>query len=61
MVDDDLDPQEKLTLEQAAERARQALSAALLADATQRRPEVLLKGVRLLCSRHGDLPLLCSG
>jgi len=47
LVDGDLDPQEKLTLEQAAERAREALSAALLADATQRRPEVLLKGVGL--------------
>jgi hypothetical protein len=45
VVDGDLDPQEKLTLEQAAERARKELSAALLADATQRRPEVLLKGL----------------
>lgn len=32
LVDGDLDPQEKVTLEQAAERAREALSAALLAD-----------------------------
>jgi small-conductance mechanosensitive channel len=45
VVEDDLDPQEKLTLEQAAERARKELSAALLADAAQRRPDVLLKGV----------------
>jgi small-conductance mechanosensitive channel len=45
VIDSDLDPQEKLTLEQAAERARKELSAALLADATQRRPAVLLKGL----------------
>jgi small-conductance mechanosensitive channel len=45
VIDGDLDPQEKLTLEQAAERARKELSAALLADATQRRPAVLLKGL----------------
>jgi small-conductance mechanosensitive channel len=45
VIDGDLDPQEKLTLEQAAERARKELSAALLADASQRRPEVLLKGL----------------
>ncbi len=47
LVDGDLDPQEKLTLEEAAERARKNIVAALQADAAQRRPDVLLKGLGL--------------
>ncbi|WP_374681368.1 mechanosensitive ion channel family protein [Accumulibacter sp.] len=47
VVDGDLDPQEKLTLEEAAERARAKIADALQADAAQRRPDVLLKGLGL--------------
>ncbi|WP_313953540.1 mechanosensitive ion channel domain-containing protein [Accumulibacter sp.] len=47
LVDGDLDPQEKLTLEEAAERARAKVADALQADAEQRRPDVLLKGLGL--------------
>ena len=47
VAETDLDPQEKLTLEQVAESARQRIAEALQADAEQRRPAVLLKGVGL--------------
>lgn len=40
----DLDAEEKLTLEQAAQRAEAALRDVLLAEREQRRPETLLKG-----------------
>ncbi|WP_291993499.1 hypothetical protein [Candidatus Accumulibacter sp. ACC003] len=45
--ENDLDPQEKLSLEQVAESAQQKISAALQADAEQRQPKVLLVGFGL--------------
>ncbi|MCB1965691.1 MAG: hypothetical protein KDI64_06475, partial [Candidatus Accumulibacter sp.] len=47
IAETDLDPQERITLEQAAERARENIAEALRADAEQRRPQVLLKGAGL--------------
>ncbi|MCP5247144.1 MAG: mechanosensitive ion channel [Candidatus Accumulibacter sp.] len=47
VTESDLDPQERLTLEQVAESAREKIAEALRADAAQRRPDVLLKGFGL--------------
>lgn len=47
VLENDLDPEEKLTLEVAAERIRTVVSAALDAVSEQRRPGVLLKGIGL--------------
>lgn len=43
----DLDPEEKLTLEQAARNVQLALGEALRSESEQRRPALLLKGVAL--------------
>ena len=47
IVEGDLDPEEKVSLEEAAQRAARVLSAALQASAEQRRPIVLVKGIGL--------------
>lgn len=47
VLEGDLDPEEKVSLEEAAQRAASVLSAALQASAEQRRPIVLVKGIGL--------------
>ena len=47
VLDGDLDPEEKLTLDEAAKRASAALSEALRSESEQRRPERLFKGALL--------------
>ena len=47
VLDGDLDPEEKLTLDEVAKRASAALSEALRSESEQRRPERLLKGMAL--------------
>ena len=44
VLEGDLDPEEKISLDEAAQRAAQEMTAALQASAEQRRPAVLLKG-----------------
>ena len=47
LLEGDLDPEEKLSVEEAAERAAEKLATALQVSAAQRRPMILLKGVGL--------------
>ena len=47
VLESDLDPEEKLSLNDAAKRAASALSEALQSESEQRRPDLLLKGIVL--------------
>ena len=49
VLEGDLDPEERISLEEAAQRAAQELAVALEAAAAQGRPRVLLTGIGLAC------------
>jgi hypothetical protein len=54
ILEGDLDPEEKLSLEEVARRTADELGAALQAASAQRRPMVLLKGCRTLAAGDRD-------